>query len=92
MRALGASRARVLHVPRPSRRVAPLGLARSAEPRHALPFSPHHAKSPLATSPASQELAAAAARQPLLMSAPPEPLPLATCPLEQRELIHKRVH
>ena len=81
-----------MHVPRPSCHVAPLGLARSAEPRHALTFSPQRAKPPLATSPASQELAATAARQPLLMSVPPEPLPLATCPLEQRELIHKRVH
>ena len=90
MRPLGASRARILHVPRPSKRIAHLVLP-SAEPRHALPFSPHHAKPPLATSPASQELAATAARQPLLWSVPPEPLPLATCPLEQRELIHKRV-
>ena len=79
-----------MHVPLPSQRVAPLVLP-TAELRHALPFSPHHAKPPLAMSPAGQELAAMAARQPLLRSAPPEPLPLATCPLEQRELIRKRV-
>ena len=91
MRALGASRARVLHVPRPSRRVAPLTLPalQSHATRSLLTTTRQRA---LATSPAGQELAATAARQPLLMSAPPEPLPLATSPLEQRELIHKRVH
>ena len=71
--------------------LAPTVLARSAAPRHALPFSPLRAKPPLAT-PAGQELAAAAARQPLPMSAPPKPLPLATWPLEQRVLIRECVH
>ena len=60
-------------------RAAPLVLP-TAEPRHALPFSPHHAKPPLATSPASQELAATATdspcsvqRRPSLSRSPPGP-------------------
>ena len=91
MHALGAPQsARFARaMPEPPRR-AP-GFTHTAELRHALSLSPEHAKQPLATSPTSQELAATAARQPLLWSAPPEPLPLATCPLEQHELIHKRV-
>ena len=62
-RALDAPRARQLQPHNRNRRVAPLVLP-TAEPRHALPFSPHHAKPPLATSPTGQELAATAADSP----------------------------
>ena len=81
MRALGASRARILHVSRPSRHVAPLVLP-TPQPRHALPFSPERAKQPWCiAAPPSEPLAAR--RRPQRASArsvPPRPLPLATCP------------
>ena len=75
-RAFGTRFARA--APEPTRR-AP-GLASTAEPRHACPSSPQHAKPPLATSPTGQELAATAVdspcsvqRRPSLSCSPPGP-------------------
>ena len=63
MRALDAPRARKLQPRSRADMLAPTALARSAEPRHALPFSPLRAKQP-PPRPAGQALAATAARQP----------------------------
>ena len=82
MHALGASRARVLHVPRPSRRVAPLVLP---TPQSRATHSPSHQNTP--SSPGAlqhrRQSPLAARRRPQRVSArsvPPKPLPLATCP------------
>ena len=80
--AQSASRARVLHVPHPSRHVAPLvfptpqSRATHSPSHQNTPSSPgalqHRRQSPLAARRRSQCISA--------MSAPPKPLPLATCP------------
>ena len=82
-RALGAPRAHVLHVRAPSRGVAPLAFAHSAEPRPTLDHSPKHAK--LCLVPYSAAVRApwrhAGVRSELLpRPALPEPQPRASCP------------
>ena len=79
MRALDAPRARKLQPRGRADTLARTALARSAEPRHALPFSQLHAKPPLAA-PGRPSTSRRRCPTALRRAAPPKPPRLATCP------------